>query len=174
VVFGRCRSAPSAQHLLGADARASTGSVVDFRCQSWISDSPTPANVPLIGSETFGSTPYGFRMGMTNGRFITRSAATERFILPPDDYVVVKRFSPSEQRPRIRAFHLEREVVEPYGGVAFENHVNVISGVRRSLGPARARKILELLSSTDVDRQFRERSGSTQVNVSDLADLRIR
>lgn len=88
-------------------------------------------------------------------------------LIPAGSYVVVKRFSSKEEKRRVKAHVLDLD--EPQ---ALENHLNYIhAGTPRRtvpLEPTIARGLALWLSSTGVDTWFRARSGSTQVNASDL------
>ena len=91
-------------------------------------------------------------------------------LLPEGWYAVVKRFSAKEERRRIVA-----SVWSPNdnpGEVAFENHLNVFHSANRGLHPALAAGLAVWLNSTVVDVAFRQFSGHTQVNATDLRNMR--
>ena len=56
--------------------------------------------------------------------------------------------------------------------MAFENHLNYYHCNRAGLPATLARGLAAYLNSTIVDRHFRQWSGHTQVNASDLRKLR--
>lgn len=159
----------STRSLFLTSERISTGSVVDFRMPA-VTESYSIGCVPLIDSRHPALTerPRG-----GGPRYLERTPVSERHIFPPGNYVVVKRVSPKEQVPRIRAAIVTHEEAALMGGVAFENHVNVISKGRAGLPIHRAVEILQHLQSPDAQAQFVELSGTTQVNVRDLRALRL-
>jgi adenine-specific DNA-methyltransferase len=86
-------------------------------------------------------------------------------------YVLVKRFSSKEQHRRITAAVYDPRRVAPTG-VAFENHLNYYHRNGAGLPAPLSRGLAAYLTSTIVDLHFRQWSGHTQVNASDLRKLR--
>lgn len=153
--------------------RASTGSIVDFRCTARITDSTETHTVPLIHAHHIflNYMQWPNCSGAMNS-YIPESSKDKR-VFPPGNYVVIRRFSSKEQPSRIIAAVFDSEAAGKSNGVAFENHVNVIHQDGHGLPREMADKICFLLSSEGVDAQFRAISGSTQVNCSDLESLRF-
>ena len=151
--------------------KLSTGRVVDFRSKPNLRDNPAATSVPLIY-------PGNVRAGRVEWpRPICKPQAFEvladrdnKLLLPPGEYVVVKRFSAKEERRRVVAAVWE-ETTFP-GPVAFENHLNVYHAAGRGLDPFIARGMSMWLNSSLVDQYFRIFSGHTQVNATDLRSLR--
>lgn len=143
-----------------------TGEVVDFRNRSSIVTKRHANTVPLIGSADMTIPQKVFP-----SRFLEIDDLTRRYIHPPGCYVVIKRISPPEQIPRVRARIFNTKDVSNVG-VAFENHVNYISAGRVALSQHDAAALVEALAHPETNRQFASLSGSTQVNVSDLRSLR--
>jgi adenine-specific DNA-methyltransferase len=85
--------------------------------------------------------------------------------------VLVKRFTAKEEPRRIVAAVYDPERV-PGDRVAFENHLNYYHLRGRGLPAAVARGLTAFLNSTLVDTYFRQFSGHTQVNATDLRSLR--
>jgi adenine-specific DNA-methyltransferase len=86
-------------------------------------------------------------------------------------YVLVKRFSSKEQHRRITAAVYDPRRVAPTG-VAFENHLNYYHCNGVGLPAPLSKGLAAYLNSTIVDLHFRQWSGHTQVNASDLRTLR--
>lgn len=86
-------------------------------------------------------------------------------------YVLVKRFSAKEETRRIVAALFDPAQV-PGARIGFENHLNYFHQNGQALAPALARGLTLFLNSTLVDEFFRQLSGHTQVNASDLRGLR--
>ena len=147
---------------------ASTGKVVDFRSREKIKPEREEGCAPLVYSCNFGKN--GFTHPVNAGKmqwFFCETEKDRRLLIGPGSFVVVKRFSSKEEQKRIKAFVLT--VDEP---VALENHQNFIhAGTSRKVVPLEAEIAHGLaiwLNSTVIDQWFRARSGSTQVNASDL------
>lgn len=151
--------------------RASTGKVVDFRSRDVLSFEYHDGLNRLIYACNF--TEEGFVHPVDGGKaqWIDCSSDTrKKQLIGAGSYVVVKRFSAKEERRRVKASLLTLEQPE-----ALENHLNFIHGgtPRKTipLSEVEARALTVWLGSTDVEQWFRSRSGSTQVNASDLNAL---
>lgn len=147
---------------------ASTGKVVDFRSREVLRREFEPGLNRLIYARNFG--PEGFMHPVDGYKPQWIDCSSEKYakqLIPAGSYVVVKRFSSKEETRRVKAHVLDLD--EPQ---ALENHLNYIhAGTPRRtvpLEPTIARGLALWLSSTGVDTWFRARSGSTQVNASDL------
>jgi adenine-specific DNA-methyltransferase len=149
----------------------STGRVVDFRAKQLLRSSPGPAIAPLIYPVHFSS---GFVAWPSNGgrkpNGLAMEPGAEPLLVPADYYVLVKRFSSKEERRRVVA-----AVYDP-GRVAgewigFENHLNYYHQGGAGLPPDLAKGLAAFLNSTLVDSYFRQFSGHTQVNATDLRSL---
>jgi adenine-specific DNA-methyltransferase len=149
----------------------STGRVVDFRAAEFLREQPGPKTVPLIYP---GHLADGYVRWPRNGgkkpNALALVSETEELIVPRGNYVLVKRFSSKEERRRIVAGVYD-PVRLPDSDVAFENHLNYFHAHGRPLPRVLARGLAAFLNSTLVDCYFREWSGHTQVNASDLRRL---
>jgi adenine-specific DNA-methyltransferase len=96
---------------------------------------------------------------------------TAKLLLPAGTYVLVKRFSVKEEVRRIVACVFRPEDA-PYPRVGFENHLNVFHSNDQGLDPILALGLALWLNSTVLDLHFRQFSGHTQVNATDLRSLR--
>ncbi len=149
----------------------STGRVVDFRARDLLRAQPGRNTVPLIY-------PCHFKHGYVewpNGR--TRKPNALAFgpragelVVPEGHYVLTKRFSSKEERRRIvAAVYDPTRVIAAQ--VAFENHLNYFHERGSGLPPTLAKGLAAYLNSSLVDAYFRQFSGHTQVNASDLRSL---
>ena len=170
-VTQRMRRLPST--LGEAGLSVSTGRVVQFRAREHLRQEPDVGTAPLIFPSHF-SGQGRIEWPSRNGRkpnAITVSEFTSDLLLRNGTYVLVKRFSAKEERRRIVAAISEPEAA-PGQLIAFENHLNVFHENGRPLDPTVARGMAAFLNSTIVDLFFRQWSGHTQVNASDLRSLR--
>jgi adenine-specific DNA-methyltransferase len=158
--------------LADLDVEVSTGRVVDFRVKEHLRPEPGPGTAPLVYpchfSGGFVSWP---KLGGKKPNAVVEVASTRDLLLPSGTYVVVKRFSAKEERRRVvAAVYDPKRIAAP--AVGFENHLNVYHRDGAGLPPMLARGLALFLNSTLVDAYFRQFSGHTQVNASDLRSLR--
>ncbi len=149
----------------------STGRVVDFRATESLRAQPGPHTAPLIyPSHIVAGYVEWPRNGGKKPNAIAVSHATEELLVPHGFYTLVKRFSSKEERRRIVAAIYDPARL-PASDVAFENHLNYFHARGCPLSQDLARGLAAFLNSTLVDCSFREWSGHTQVNASDLRRL---
>jgi adenine-specific DNA-methyltransferase len=150
----------------------STGRVVDFRTRPNLRDAPSAGDAPLIYPNHFQN--GGLRWPLTKGKKPNALAVndeTKPLLLPNGTYVLVKRFTSKEERRRVVAVVTDSTQL-PGEVVAFENHLNVFHQDNGPLEPDLALGLAAFLNSTAVDVFFRQWSGHTQVNATDLRSLR--
>ena len=159
--------------LKDLDLKVSTGPVVDFRASDVIHREKTANSVPLIQPECVSLTGYlnWNPSVMKKSPYITLSAITKKILVPNVVYVLVKRFTTNEERKRIVASVFVP--TDTYGEfVGIENRVNYIHTNGRGIDLKMAKGLALYLNSTMVDSYFRQISGHTQVNASDLERLK--
>jgi adenine-specific DNA-methyltransferase len=146
----------------------STGRVVDFRAADALRTEAGADTVPLIY-------PLHFDRGQIRWpspsarkpEAIVVSPATRPLLVPSGYYVLVRRFSAKEEARRVVAAVFDPGQL-PSGLIAFENHLNYYHWGNQGLTQNLARGLALYLNSTLVDIYFRQFSGHTQVNASDL------
>ena len=150
----------------------STGRVVDFRAKPFLRQVPGDKTVPLIHPCHFNG---GFvswpKDGSRKPNAIVCDELTHDLLVPSDVYVLVKRFTAKEERRRVVACIYDPAAV-PSTFVGFENHLNYFHLDGRGLPMSLAKGLAAFLNSTLVDVYFRQFSGHTQVNATDLRALR--
>lgn len=155
----------------------STGRVVDFRATRALRERESPKTVPLLYPAHLQNGRVQWPLAEFRKRqHIASDKNTEKLLLPlgpKDRYILVKRFSPKEQLRRIVAVQCETRDLSRTNWIGVENHINVLSGTEDSLKPSFARGLCAFLNSTLLDEAFRQFSGNTQVNASDLRRLRF-
>jgi Predicted O-methyltransferase len=158
--------------LASLDVMVSTGRVVDFRARPSLRQDPAHDTVPLIypGHLRDGRVDWP-TAGSKKPNALHRSEETEGLLLPNETYVLVKRFSAKEERRRVAAAVVGPEDL-PGDAVAYENHLNVYHRRGRGLPLPLALGLSAYLNSTLVDDYVRSFSGHTQINATDLRQLR--
>lgn len=158
--------------LSGLGAEVSTGRVVDFRSKGHLRADAAGATVPLIYPAHFSN--GRIKWPIPNGRkpnALEVNPETESLLNRSEVYVLVKRFTSKEERRRVVAALFLPHMV-PGTRVAFENHLNVYHQNGRGLPRDLAEGLAAYLNSSLVDGYFRQFSGHTQVNATDLRKLR--
>ncbi len=149
----------------------STGRVVDFRARGALRSEPGRGTVPLIYPAHFHEGMVKWPNGQTRKpNAIMANSDTASLLVDAGFYVLTKRFSAKEERRRIvAAFYDPRDIRADR--VGFENHLNYFHAGGCGVEEEIARGLTVFLNSTTVDQYFRQFSGHTQVNASDLRKL---
>ncbi len=148
-----------------------TGPVVDFRLRAyWLAD-PLPNSIPLIYPHHFsgGTLQYPKRHKKPNA--LEDNDGVRHWLMPNERYVLVKRFSSKEEKRRVVAYVYQPEEIG-CRQIGFENHWNVFHSQRGGIDLVLARGLACFLNSTVLDRHFRVFSGHTQVNATDLRNMK--
>jgi adenine-specific DNA-methyltransferase len=150
----------------------STGRVVDFRAKSLLRAKPEANTAPLIYSCHFHQGIVVWPNGVTRKpNALALEPSADELLVPTGYYVLVKRFSAKEERRRVVAALFDPSQV-PADRVGFENHLNYYHFQGGGLPMNVAKGLMAFLNSTFVDAYFRQFSGHTQVNATDLRSLR--
>ena len=152
----------------------STGRVVDFRARDFLRQNPGEHTVPLIYPLHFnGGCVHWPCPGTRKPNALLAVPETEELLVPNGVYVLVKRFTAKEERRRVVATVFRPEGrLAAFAAVGFENHLNYFHARGRALDAQLAEGLAIYLNSTLVDSYFRQFSGHTQVNATDLRGLR--
>ncbi len=152
--------------------QVSTGRVVDFRAKAYLRKVPEYNTVPLVYPEHLqqNNVEWPKRMSKKSNALLA-TADTEKLFVPNEDYVLVKRFSAKEEPRRIMATCYQSGTL-PGKALALENHLNYYHCNGKGLNPVLAKGLTLFLNSTWVDQYFRQFSGHTQVNATDLRAMR--
>jgi adenine-specific DNA-methyltransferase len=156
----------------GLQTEVSTGRVVDFRAKKVLREHWSENTVPLIYPRHFEN---GFvrwpKAGGNKPHAMAVLPGAEELLVPKGTYVLVKRFSAKEENRRVvAAVYDPKRITAEW--VGFENHINYFHRGGQGLPPAFAKGLAAFLNSTVVDLYFRQLSGHTQVNATDLRNLR--
>jgi adenine-specific DNA-methyltransferase len=151
----------------------STGRVVDFRVRDNIRQNPGSDTAPLIypchfnGLYVTWPTIKGHKPNA-----ICRTDETERLFVSSGVYVLTKRFTSKEERRRVVACIYNPDLVEA-PRIGFENHLNYIHADGKGLDMPLAKGLWAYLNSSVLDLYFRQFNGHTQVNATDLRNVRF-
>ncbi len=149
----------------------STGPVVDFRAREYIHSEPVIGSVPLLYPTHFNGKEIDWPKAGKKPNAIDLNDETKKMFFPNGFYTVVKRFSSKEEKHRIvaRIINPQKFDTEFLG---FENHLNVFHINKNPLPEDFAYGLAAYLNSSFVDTHFRSFNGHTQVNATDLRQMR--
>lgn len=153
--------------LADLDLQVSTGRVVDFRRREELRKEAGEGTAPLIY-------PSHLRDGAVRwpipefkkSNAIAVTPRVEKELVPPGRYVLAKRFSSKEEKRRLVVSVYDADVP-----AAFDNKLNFFHRAGAGLPDEVALGLAAFLNSTAVDDYFRQFSGHTQVNATDLRNL---
>jgi adenine-specific DNA-methyltransferase len=154
---------------LGLDV--ATGPVVDFRLRRHSHPMPEKGTIPLLYTHHFSGGKLQWPREHKKPNALAVNEETKKWLMPKGWYAITKRFSAKEEKRRLVAYVVDPRKL-PYELYGFENHLNVIHAGKQGISPDLARGIALFLNSTVVDLLFRNFSGHTQVNATDLRSMR--
>ena len=165
----RVRALPCSLTDLGLTV--STGRVVDFRAKEHLRAEPEEGTVPLIYATHFDNGYVSWPKVSRKPNALVVNTGTTSLLVPSGTYVLTKRFTSKEERRRLVAviYDPSRVLAQQVG---FENHLNYFHINGQGLPVDIAKGLALFLNSTAVDLYFRQFSGHTQVNATDLRGLR--
>lgn len=148
-----------------------TGPVVDFRLKEYWRYEPTDDTAPLIYPHHFSDGTLCWPKSHKKPNALQLVSDVSKWLMPRGHYVLVKRFSAKEERRRLVAYHLPYDALNA-AYIGFENHWNVFHTGKRGMDEDTAKGLTTFLNSTILDDHFRVFSGHTQVNATDLRNMR--
>ena len=154
--------------------RVSTGPVVMFRATEFLMAEPDGQDsVPLLS--VFNVKPFQTEWPVTHRKHPTAfkvCAESRRLLLPSRNYVLLRRFSAKEESRRLTAScFLANDHSQSF--VALENHLNYIYHAERELTVDEVFGLAAIFNSSLLDRYFRTISGNTQVNATDIRNMKF-
>jgi len=148
-----------------------TGPVVDFRLKNYWRTEPAADTAPLLYPHHFSGGALCWPKAHKKPNALQLSGEISKWLMPRGHYVLVKRFSAKEERRRLVAYHLPDNALNA-AFIGFENHWNVFHVGKRGMDEDIAKGLATFLNSTILDEHFRVFSGHTQVNATDLRNMR--
>jgi adenine-specific DNA-methyltransferase len=154
--------------------RISTGPVVMFRAKEFLSPDLRGADItPLLS--VFNVKPFHTEWPVAQKRHPAAfkiCKASRHLLLPTQNYVLLRRFSAKEERRRLTASCLLASEV-PQKFLAVENHLNYVYHAERELSVDEVYGLAGMFNSSLLDRYFRTISGNTQVNATEIRNMRF-
>jgi adenine-specific DNA-methyltransferase len=149
--------------------KASTGPVVAFRAAQYLHQRENTKTVPLIWMQHVQHMRICWPINKKR-EHITANAETAWMLLPNQNMVVLRRFSPKEDIRRITAAPY---IAGSISGdvIGLENHTNYIYRPGGTLSRYEAIGLAAFLNSPYADTYLRRVSGNTQVNAADLRNF---
>lgn len=149
-----------------------TGPVVDFRLGEHCRAQPEEGTVPLLYAHHFAGGQLSYPVEhKKKPNAIQTNEQTAKWLMPNGYYVLTRRFSAKEERRRVVAFVVDPDELST-SSIGFENHLNVFHVGKHGMDRETAYGLALFLNSTFVDACFRAFSGHTQVNATDLRQMR--
>lgn len=166
---------PDLTHTLESlGLKVSTGPVVDFRLRDNMRATPDECTAPLLyPGHLIG---YGVQWpinGFKKPNAIVDDATSHKWLIPNGWYTVVRRFSSKEERRRVVAGVIDPTTFGNAKWLGLENHLNFIHEKKKPLSADLARGLAVFLNTTTVDESFRSFNGHTQVNATDIKNMRF-
>lgn len=156
-------------HDLGLNV--STGKVVDFRIKQYLKLNPESGTVPLIYPTHFDHGYISYPKTNKKCQAILSVEETNNLLIPNAHYVLTKRFSTKEEKKRVVAVVYDGTKIDT-PSIGFENHLNYYHQQGNGLDLTLAKGLAVYLNSSLVDSFFRLFNGHTQVNATDLRNLK--
>jgi adenine-specific DNA-methyltransferase len=150
----------------------STGPIVDFRMREKLIETPNSESIPLVYSVHLKSNHVIWPIISKKPNAIKLDEnEKKKNIFRSGYYVIVKRFSSKEERRRIWPTLITSS---DFNGLDFtvENHLNIIHCNKTGLEKSIAIGLFVFLNTNYIDQVFRQFSGHTQVNATDLKNIK--
>lgn len=149
----------------------STGPVVAFRSKEFLEHEEGDSMVPLLWLQHVRPMAVSWPLpGKRKPQHIRESHASQKLLLPSENYVVLRRFSAKEETRRLVAAPLFGKTFSKTT-IGLENHLNYVYRLRGHLSREETAGLAAVLGSSLLDRYFRVSNGNTQVNATELRAL---
>ncbi|MFI0400776.1 MAG: Eco57I restriction-modification methylase domain-containing protein [Thiolinea sp.] len=150
----------------------STGPVVSHRMTEFLEKNPTDDSVPLLYPHHFVDRQFQYPKEHKKPNAIRVAPESRKWLmLNSGFYVIVRRFSAKEEKRRVVAYIINpAEIGKEW--IGFDNCWNVFHVKKKGFDEATAKGLACFLNSTLLDDYFRVFSGHTQVNATDLKNIK--
>lgn len=150
----------------------STGPVVSHRMKEFLEQEPVDGAVPLLYPHHFVDRQFQYPKVHKKPNAIRVAQDSQKWLMPSDGYyVIVRRFSAKEEKRRVVAYIVDpKEIGKEW--IGFDNCWNVFHIKKSGFEEVTARGLACFLNSSILDEHFRVFSGHTQVNATDLKNMK--
>lgn len=162
-------TAHATQTLEELGLTVSTGRVVDFRSRQMLHRERGEGYAPMVHATHIRGGLIRHPVDAKKPEWFHADRDTAaKLLVPGGSYVLIKRFSAKEERRRVvsAVWNSESEV-------AFDNKLNYVHENGHGLADDVAQGLSVFLNSAQLDDYFRVFSGHTQVNATDLRQMRF-
>jgi adenine-specific DNA-methyltransferase len=150
----------------------STGPIVDFRMKEKLLFNTSTNGIPLLHSVHIRNQSITWPQVSKKPNAINLDdTEKEKLCFKRGYYILLKRFSSKEEKHRIQATLLTPDDL-PTEYFTVENHLNIIHSNKCGLDRDLAVRLVQYLNSDYCDSVFRMFSGHTQVNATDLRNMK--
>ena len=150
----------------------STGPIVSHRMKEFLEQNPQDDSVPLFYPHHFVDRQLQYPKEHKKPNAIRVTPDSQKWLLPNNGfYVIVRRFSSKEEKRRIVANVIDPNTIDKEW-IGFDNCWNVFHIKKQGFDCNIAMGLACFLNSTLLDSYFRIFSGHTQVNATDLRNMR--
>ena len=150
----------------------STGPIVSHRMREFLEQYPQTDTVPLFYPHHFVNKQLQYPKDHKKPNAIRFSPETQKWLMPNNGfYVIVRRFSAKEEKRRIVANVINPNEIDKEW-IGFDNCWNVFHIKKNGFDYETAMGLACFLNSTVLDDYFRIFSGHTQVNATDLRNMK--
>ena len=150
----------------------STGPIVSHRMKEFLEQSPQDGAVPLFYPHHFVDKQLQYPKEHKKPNAIRVTPDSQKWLLPNNGfYVIVRRFSSKEEKRRIVANVIDPNMIDTKW-IGFDNCWNVFHIKKQGFDYETAMGLACFLNSSLLDSYFRIFSGHTQVNATDLRNMK--
>lgn len=152
----------------------STGPVVNYRVKDYLSEQyEYNQTVPLFHPQHIEDGKIKRKKNLRKKSYIKLNKFTEALLYPDGYYLVMRRRTTKEEKHRfVTAVHHEAPKSKKKM-VGFENGLNIIHSGKKGLDKEVAYGLHAYFQSKQVETYFRTFNGHTQVNVTDIRNMKF-
>ncbi|MET3978727.1 adenine-specific DNA-methyltransferase [Mucilaginibacter sp. UYP25] len=163
-------------HSLGWEI--STGKIVDFRNEKFISSEPTESTVPLFWLHNVQYMHYKWpteqgTKGKPKLQYFISTDDSSKLLVSNVNYILLRRFSSKDDARKLVASPYLSKSLKAFTNIGIENHLNYIYKRQGSLTDDETMGLSALLNSTLFDRYFRTFNGNINVSATELRDIKF-
>ncbi|EHU1360622.1 SAM-dependent methyltransferase [Acinetobacter baumannii] len=150
----------------------STGPIVSHRMKEFLQQYPQDDSAPLFYPHHFFNKQLEYPKEHKKPNAIRVTPDSQKWLMPNNGfYVIVRRFSSKEEKRRIVANVIDPSQIDKKW-IGFDNCWNVFHIKKQGFDYETAMGLACFLNSTMLDEYFRVFSGHTQVNATDLRNMK--